>query len=245
MGCGAVSASAPGALAFGPHVGGWAVGAAAVCGHDRDRAPSGSDPTARSGRLRPRASVPPSAGGGQQRRQRPLDSVGDDVDVGQRVIVAEQPVVEVAVVGHDRDRERVVRGKNATGNRSWSWRPSTYNGTCGPGTLVTRRLNSRVEKFRRLAWARIVGGARLLTATSVAAPTACFDCFSPSIAAAHVPQPRDRIVDVDRERTAHRRQLVAERAALITRPDRDRHQRPHLQSLGADTARPQPAGHRP
>ncbi len=48
--------------------------------------------------------------------------------------------------------------------------------------LVTIRLNSRVEKFSREACARIVGGARLFTAVSVAAPTACFDSFSPSIA---------------------------------------------------------------
>ena len=48
--------------------------------------------------------------------------------------------------------------------------------------LVTIRLNSLVEKFSREAWARIVGGARSLTAARVAAPTACLDCLSPSIA---------------------------------------------------------------
>ena len=48
--------------------------------------------------------------------------------------------------------------------------------------LVTIRLNSRVEKFSREACARIVGGARLLTRAIVAAPTACFDSFRPSIA---------------------------------------------------------------
>ncbi len=73
-------------------------------------------------------------------------------------------------------------GRNATGNRSSSRRPSTYSGTCGPGMFVTIRLNSRVEKLSREAWARIVGGARSLTAASVAAPTACFDSLSPSIA---------------------------------------------------------------
>ena len=48
--------------------------------------------------------------------------------------------------------------------------------------FVTSRLNRRVEKFSRLACASTVGGARLLTAASVAAPTACFDSLSPSIA---------------------------------------------------------------
>ena len=48
--------------------------------------------------------------------------------------------------------------------------------------LVTIRLNRRVEKFSREAWASTVGGARLLTAASVAAPTACFDSLRPSIA---------------------------------------------------------------
>ena len=48
--------------------------------------------------------------------------------------------------------------------------------------FVTSRLNSRVEKFSREACARIVGGARSLTAASVAAPTACFDSLRPSIA---------------------------------------------------------------
>ncbi len=48
--------------------------------------------------------------------------------------------------------------------------------------LVTIRLNSRVEKFSREACASTVGGARLLTAASVAAPTACFDSFNPFMA---------------------------------------------------------------
>ncbi len=44
------------------------------------------------------------------------------------------------------------------------------------------RLNSRVEKFRREACARIVGGAKFCMLDSTSAPTACLDSFSPSIA---------------------------------------------------------------
>src|ERR1019366_5613575 len=55
-------------------------------------------------------------------------------------------------------------------------------GNCGPGTLVTIRLKSRVEKFRRDAWARIVGGAKFCAPEMTSAPSACFDSFSPSMA---------------------------------------------------------------
>ena len=74
-------------------------------------------------------------------------------------------------------------GRNATGKTSCISRPRTYSGSCGPGTLVTIRLNSRVEKFSREACARIVGGAKDCTPVSTSAPTACLDSFSPSIAA--------------------------------------------------------------
>ena len=47
---------------------------------------------------------------------------------------------------------------------------------------MTIRLNSRVEKFSREAWARIVGGAKFCTLASTSAPTACLDSFRPSIA---------------------------------------------------------------
>jgi hypothetical protein len=44
------------------------------------------------------------------------------------------------------------------------------------------RLNSRVEKFRREAWARIVGGANACARVSIFAPTACLDSLRPCIA---------------------------------------------------------------
>ena len=73
-------------------------------------------------------------------------------------------------------------GRNATGNRSSSSRPSTYSGNCGPGTLVTSRLKSRVENCRREAWARIVGGASASRPVMTSAPTACLESLRPSIA---------------------------------------------------------------
>jgi hypothetical protein len=42
------------------------------------------------------------------------------------------------------------------------------------------------------------------------------------------------------KRRAHHRQAIAEVAALVLGPDRDRHLRPQLQSLGADAATVQP-----
>jgi len=73
-------------------------------------------------------------------------------------------------------------GRNATGYAASISRPSTYSGNCGPGTLVTIRLNSRVEKFSRDACARIVGGAKFCAPAITSAPSACFDSFRPSIA---------------------------------------------------------------
>src|SRR3982750_1119121 len=45
------------------------------------------------------------------------------------------------------------------GKMSSSSRPSTYSGTWGPGTFVTVRLKSRVEKLIRAADAARPGGA--------------------------------------------------------------------------------------
>ena len=51
----------------------------------------------------------------QQLGQRRLDAVADAVEVGQRVVVAEQPEVHLPVVGHDRDRQRVALGQERDG----------------------------------------------------------------------------------------------------------------------------------
>src|SRR5439155_1546926 len=50
-------------------------------------------------------------GDGQQLLQRGVDPVRDHLDIGQRVVVAQQAVVDSAVVGHDRDRQPVVLGQ--------------------------------------------------------------------------------------------------------------------------------------
>src|SRR5207253_1316832 len=55
------------------------------------------------------ASIPRSGGGEREKlRQRGLDALGHDAEVWQRVVVAEQPEADLAVVGHDRDRERAL-----------------------------------------------------------------------------------------------------------------------------------------
>ena len=94
------------------------------------------------------------AGQRQQLGQRRLDPVGDGVEVGHRVVVAEQAEVHLAVVGHDRDGQRVVLAAGTRrGRRPAARARARTAGTAGPGTLVTIRLNRRVEKFSREAWA--------------------------------------------------------------------------------------------
>jgi hypothetical protein len=93
-------------------------------------------------------------------------------------------------------------GRNATGRRPAA-RAAHVERELRAGTLVTIRLNSRVEKFSREACARIVGGAKRCTPASTSAPTACLDSFRPSIASRTTRQPRDRVLDVDRQRPAH------------------------------------------
>ena len=63
-------------------------------------------------------------------------------------------------------------------------RPSRYSGICGPGTLVTMRLNRRVEKLSREATASSVGGAKRSSDAITAAPTACFERLRWAIASA-------------------------------------------------------------
>ena len=58
-------------------------------------------------------------------RQRRLDALGDDVEVGQRVVVAEQAEADLAVVGDDRDRERALAGQERDREDLRSLRPST------------------------------------------------------------------------------------------------------------------------
>src|SRR5438067_869516 len=88
-------------------------------------------------------------------------------------------------------------GRKATGIACSISRPSTYSGNCGPGTFVTIRLNSRVEKLSREAWARIVGGAKFWAPAITSAPSACFDSFSPSIALLTQRRPDDLADSLD------------------------------------------------
>src|SRR5581483_638655 len=54
-------------------------------------------------------------GGTVERGDRPFQIVGDRIELGQRVVVAEQPEAEVAVVAHDGDAERLARGQRHDG----------------------------------------------------------------------------------------------------------------------------------
>ena len=54
-------------------------------------------------------------------------------DVGQRVEVAEQAEVHLAVVGHDRDRQGVVFGQEGDGNRLQHFAPQHVQRELRPG----------------------------------------------------------------------------------------------------------------
>ena len=109
---------------------------------------------------------------------------------------------------------------------------------------MTTRLNRRVEKLTRAACASRVGGAKSLKREITSAPSACFDCLTPSIALRHDLEPLHRVLDVDGQRAAHRGDLVAELAVLVRGADRDRHLGPQLHALGAHAARVQPVAQR-
>ena len=129
----------------------------------------------------------------------------------------------------------VFSASGTIGKIASSSRPSMYSGNCGPGTLVTTRLNSRWRACSRAAWAMIVGGANPVSSVSTWAPTACPDSLTSSIALADLEQPLDRVGLADRQRRPHRRDPVAERAALDVGADRDRHHRLEHDVLGVVT----------
>ena len=72
------------------------------------------------GRLRRAAAAPllrPAARRRQQLRQRRIDPLDDHVDVGKRVEVGEQAVLDPPVVGHDRHGEGVPAGQEGEGEQ--------------------------------------------------------------------------------------------------------------------------------
>ena len=107
-----------------------------------------------------------------------------------------------------------------------------YSGNCGPGTLVTTRLNSRWRACSRAAWAMIVGGAKPDSSVSTWAPTACPDSLIAVHRLGDRQQALHRVDRPDRQRRPHRRDAVTERAALDVGADRDRHHRPQDQIVG-------------
>src|ERR1700743_2343269 len=102
------------------------------------------------------------------------------------------------------------------GNISCNLRPSMYSGNCGPGTLVTTRLNIRCRALSRAAWATIVGCADPVSSGLARAPTPPRrpGGLDADHHPADRPKPRRGIGFADRQRRPHRRDAVAERAAL-------------------------------
>ena len=98
------------------------------------------------------------------------------------------------------------------------------------------RLNRRVEKFSRDACASIVGGAKLSTAGEHLGADRLLALLELAHRLAHDAQPRDRVVDVDGQRTRASRDAVAELAALVLAADRHGDERAQLEALGAHAA---------
>ena len=157
-----------------------------------------------------------------------------------RVVVGEQAEADAAVVAHDRDRERVVLGQEGD-REDLLHLPSEHverqlrPGHVGddqveePGREVDPRgLREQGRRGEVVEAGDHFGAQRLLGA----------------LQALHLladdPQPPHRVLDVDGQRPAHHRDLVAEVAALVLGADRDRHQGAQLEPLGADPAAVQP-----
>ncbi len=131
-------------------------------------------------------------------------------EVGQRLVVGEQPEVHAAVVGHDRHGERVVLGQE--GDREQLGQPAPEQverelraGHVGDdqveqarGEVQPRRLGEDRRRRELLHRGQHLGADRLL---------GLLQAVHRGLDEA---QPRDRVVDVDRQRRAHHRDAVAE-----------------------------------
>ena len=111
-----------------------------------------------------------------------------------------------------------------------------YSGNCGPGTFVTIRLNRRVEKFSRDACASSSRRREALGARDRGGADRHLALLELAHRLAHDTQSRDRVVDVDGERSSHRDDLVPELAAGVGGAHRHGDEGAQLQSLGAHAA---------
>ena len=148
-----------------------------------------------------------------------LDALGDQGHVLHRVVVAEQAEVDLAVVGHDRDRQRVVLRQEgdredveqlAAEHVERDLRPGDVGDDQveQPGREVDpRRLGEQRRRGEVVEARDHLGAERLLRG------------LDPVHRLAHGPQPRDRVLDVDgqRSRAPRRSGCRARRAASVAR----------------------------
>ena len=131
-------------------------------------------------------------------------------------------------------------GRNATGKRSSSSRPEHVERELRPGHV----RHEQVEQPRREVQPRGLGEDRRRRERLHPGEHLGADRLLGLLEAvhrlAHDLQPGDRVLDVDGQRRAHRREPVAELVVLVAGADRDGHERAQLQPLGAHAARPQP-----
>ena len=127
-------------------------------------------------------------GRGSVRRRR-LHQLGDRVgqilrqllDVREPVVIGVEPEVQLAVVAHDRDPERLVGRQRH--HRKHLLQPPTQHvqRELRAGHVGDDEVEHSLAGAERAAWAMIVGGAKPVSSVRTCAPTACPDSLTPLI----------------------------------------------------------------
>ena len=178
--------------------------------------------------MAPAARLARDAGHRRELGDRTLQRDGEVVEVGQRVVIGHQAEVDAAVVGHDRDAQRSVLDE----------RDERVQARQRPPEQVERELRAghvrhgQVEEALHRLDPRGLGEDRRRGEVRQRRQRLGADGLARLLQAAHRlvhrAEARDRVVEADRQRRVHRRDLVAERPALGLGAHRDRHHRLEL-----------------
>ena len=155
---------------------------------------------------------------------------GDGVEVRDRVVVGDQPEVDLPVVGHDRHAERAVLGQRHLRVDAAQPAAEQVQGELRAGDV----RHGEVEEPLHGLQPRGLGEDRRRREVGELGEHLRPDGLAGLLQAAHRlvdgAEARDRVVEVDRERRVDRRHLVAQGSALGVRADGDGHHR--AQALG-------------
>ena len=179
-----------------------------------------------------------------QRGDRPFQVVGDRVELGQRVVVAEQPEAEVAVVAHHGDAERLARGERHDRVQPAQFAAEQVERELRPGHVG----DDEVEELLACLQPRGLAEDRRRREAGEVRQHLCADRLPGVLQVLH--RRRDRVqrlggrLDADRQRRPHRRDLVAERSALGLGAHRDRHHRLQHEAVGIEALAAQVAPER-